>query len=557
MRPAFIIVSLLLAAAPAGSLCAHHPAGSAPDTPDVVIARVYTRDRDRILRLGRDHDLWGYLWRYGYAVIRTDRKRLPQDARIDLEATLGLRNAVAPWQGAGEIDDRPCYRTVEKTYADLSALVSANPMLASWRDIGDSWEKSQGLGGFDLRVLVLSNQGIPGPKPVFMLIAASHARELATAEAAARFGEMLFYAYGSDPDVTWMLDHYEVHLIAHHNPDGRKMAEAECSGGCFPLWRKNTNQAYCDAGSPLRGADLNRNAGNSFWGGPASSGNECSETYRGPAAASEPETSQLEVHAVASFPDFRDAPPDDYLTPADAAADGIFVSLHSFGEIVFYPWEGINDAPPNQAGLRALSQKMGFSTGYAACQNCFLGPASGTNVDFAYEVLGIPAFTYEIGTSFGQSCDSFENTVLPETLNGLLTALRHTRRSYQTPLGPDVRNLSFTPGPFGGTLSAIADDTRRAVNGGGEPLDAAQDIAQVRFSVDDPPWLAAESFAMSASDGAFDESEEMAEAFISSDSFTGTRLVFVYAVDADGDQGPPAALWVNLENIFLDGFEGP
>lgn len=552
MRAACLPLMLALAGAATPSLHAHHPSGTDPQTEDVVVARVHTTDRERILRLGRDHDLWGYLWREGHAVIRTDRSRLPADARIDAQATAGLRRATEAWSGTGTIADRPCYRTVEQTYADLQALAEANPSLAKWVDIGDSWEKSGGLGGHDLRALVLGNDTVPGDKPVFMVIAASHARELATAEAATRFAEQLFDGYGVDPDITWMLDYNEVHVIPHHNPDGRKMAEAECSGGCSPSWRKNTNQAYCGATSTLRGADLNRNAGNSFWVGPTS---ECGVTYSGPSAASEPETNDLEAYAAATFPDFRDAAPNDFDTPADPDADGVFVSLHSFSEIVFYPWEGIDDPPPNLAGLRALTQKMGHSTGYAACQNCFLGPASGTNVDYAYEKLGIAAFTFEIGTTFGESCASFESAVLPETLGGLFTALRHARRAYRAPLGPDVYGVGFAQGSAGGVLTATADDTRRAVNGSGEPLDAAQAIAEVRYTVGEPPWLAPQSFPMAATDGSFDEVEEGVEAVLASDLFTGTKLVFVYAEDSDGNPGPPAAIWVNVEDLFGSGFE--
>jgi hypothetical protein len=309
---------------------AHHPTGTEPTTDDVVIARVYTRDRAEILRLGESHDLWYYIWRDGYAVIRTDRSRLPTSATIDEEATQSFRTAAAPFRGSGTIPDRPCYRTVEQTHEDLEALAVARPQLAQWVDFGDSWEKTQGQGGYDMRALILSNQDIPGPKPVFMVMAATHARELATAEVATRFAETLFQSYGLDPDITWMLDYFEIHVLAQHNPDGRKMAEAECSGGCFPGWRKNTNADFCQADPSSRGADLNRNASSSFWGGPFSSGSECNTTYRGPSAASEPENSSMQAHVVSVFPDFRDAPANDFTTPADLSR----VARYSSADVV-------------------------------------------------------------------------------------------------------------------------------------------------------------------------------------------------------------------------------
>lgn len=551
----FILILTLIFSVPAS---AHHPDGTEPDTGDVVIARIYTDDTDRIKELGREHHLWYYIWREGYAVILTDRERLPADAHIDAEATRSWRVASNPYSGTGTIPARSCYRTVEQTHADLQAIASTNPQLAQWVDYGDSWEKSQAMGGYDLQALILTNQSIPGPKPVFMVMAAIHARELATAETAARFAEVLFNQYGQDADITWMLDYFEIHILPQPNPDGRKMAEAECTSGCSPNWRKNTNQNFCGATSSSRGVDLNRNAGTSFWGGPSSSGNECSSTYRGPLPSSEPETSELEAYADSTFPDFRDALDDDFTTPADDDADGVFISIHSAGDIVFYPWEGINSNPPNLDGLRSFAQKMGLSTTFAACQNCFLGTASGTNVDYVYERLGIPSFTFEIGSSFGQSCASFTSTVLPQTHAGLMTALRHTRRSYQSPLGPDVLNVAFTPGPGGGTLSATADDTRLAVNGGGEPPQPVQAISEVRFTINEPPWIAAESFEMTAIDGNFDESSEDATASLTIGQLTGATRLFVYAQDADGNTGPPAAVWVSDPGLdFESGFESP
>ncbi|NIV31745.1 MAG: peptidase M14, partial [Anaerolineae bacterium] len=175
----------------------------------------------------------------------------------------------------------PCYRTVEETHADLSTLAADHPDLASWLDVGDSWEKVTGaLPGYDLHALVLTNRAVPGPKPKFLLMAAIHARELATAELAARFAEGLVADYGTDPDVTWLLDYFELHVLPMTNPDGRKQAE---SG---EYWRKNTDDDDGCAIFPYYGTDLNRNS--SFhWGGASTS--PCYETYQGPSAASEPE----------------------------------------------------------------------------------------------------------------------------------------------------------------------------------------------------------------------------------------------------------------------------
>ena len=114
-------------------------------------------------------------------------------------------------------------------------------------------EKTAGLGGYDMMVLVLTNSAISGDKPKLFATAAIHAREYAGAPLCLHFAKYLIDNYGIDADATWILDYHEIHLMFHTNPDGRKQAETGLS------WRKNTNQNYCGATSNNRGADLNRN----------------------------------------------------------------------------------------------------------------------------------------------------------------------------------------------------------------------------------------------------------------------------------------------------------
>ena len=89
---------------------------------------------------------------------------------------------------------------------------------------------------------------------MLFLMAAIHARELTTAETATRFAERLVAGYGPDPDITWLLDYNEIHIVPQVNPDGRKRAE----GGV--LWRKNTNDSNGSCSPSRIGVDLNRNS---------------------------------------------------------------------------------------------------------------------------------------------------------------------------------------------------------------------------------------------------------------------------------------------------------
>ena len=92
----------------------------------------------------------------------------------------------------------PCYRTVEETFTTAESIAANYPQLATWTDHGDSWEKDNGLGGYDLKVLKLTNSAIAGPKPRIFLTGAIHAREYATAELVTRLAEYLVDNHGTD-----------------------------------------------------------------------------------------------------------------------------------------------------------------------------------------------------------------------------------------------------------------------------------------------------------------------------------------------------------------------
>ena len=222
-------------------------------------------------------------------VVQEDIDRLiAAGLRVELDDSWTQTQPEALDGEAGETDDEgipryPCYRTVEETFATAEKITKKHKKLARWEDVGDSWEKTDYLDGFDMRVLVLSNQKITGDKPDLFITAAMHAREYATAELITRFAEYLVENYGTDADVTWILDHHEIHLMLQTNPDGRKIAEDHT------FWRKNTNATYCLADYDSRGADLNRNFTFGWNCCDGSSGDECNALYRGPEPASESE----------------------------------------------------------------------------------------------------------------------------------------------------------------------------------------------------------------------------------------------------------------------------
>ncbi len=429
----------------------------------------------------------------------------------------------------------PCYRTVEETFAAAAALATNYPNLATWIDVGESWQKAIGpLPGYDMMVLKLTNQAVTGDKPVFFITASIHAREYAPAEIATRFAEYLVNNYGIDPDVTWMLDYQEVHIMFHANPDGRKIAETGSS------WRKNRDND--DGCSTTYGVDLNRNF-TYQWGTGGSSTNPCDETYRGPSAGSEPETQAIQAYISSVFIDQRGTG----AAPADA--QGVYIDIHSSGGYVMWPWGYTTTTPPNNTQLQTMGRKLAYFNGYTPGQiTRVLYVASGGSVDYAYGEMGVATYAFEVGTAFFQACSSFESTVYPTNLNALLYAAKVTRTPYMTPLGPDSLNLALSantvPAGASVTLTGLANDTRYK-SGTGE---ATQAIAAAEYYIDTPPWVTgATAFPMSASDGTFNSTSENITATVNTTGWTqGRHTLFLRSQDAAGNWGAVSAVFLTV-----------
>jgi carboxypeptidase T len=441
-----------------------------------------------------------------------------------------------------------CYRTVEETFATAESIVANHPDLATWTDEGDSWEKENTLGGYDLMVLRLTNSAIAGPKPKIFLTGTIHAREYATAELVTRLAEFLVDNYGTDADATWMLDHHEIHMMLYANPDGRKQAETGLS------WRKNTNDNYCTFWTNYRGADLNRNFQFKWNCCGGSSSSECDAIYHGLYAASEPETNAVQDYVFAQFTDQR-GPNDDDSAPLDAT--GLYIDVHSHGRLVLWPWGWTPDPAPNATQLQTLGRKFAYFNGHEPKQGYGLYPTDGTTTSFTYGELGIASYTFELGTEFFEDCTYFENNIMPDNLPALLYAIKVARTPYMTPAGPEAVDLSLDfgaipPGVSPGTpvtLTAAINDTRYNNNNGTEP---SQNIAAAEYYVDVPPWVtdpAPNAILMSPSDGTFDSTVEAVEATIDTTGWSdGQHIIFVRGQDADNNWGAYSAIFLIIEN---------
>lgn len=519
-----------------------------------LIVRLYYGDRSKLNQLVSQYDVFEFAdHNAGYVAARLspdEYDALVQSGyrlEVDAEQTaLANRPLIKTADQAAGIPSFTCYRTVEETYATLAQIAADHPGLATLLDIGDSWEKTTpgGAAGYDLLMLILSNKSLPGPKPRLLVVAEYHAREYTTAETALRFAEELVSTYGVNPDVTWLLDYYEVHILPMANPDGRKWAEQG------QLWRKNTDNNDGCTTFPSYGTDLNRNC--SFkWGLAGSSGSACNETYRGPSPFSEPENQAVRDYVLSLFPDQR-GPNDTDAAPANTT--GLIINLHSYSPLIIYPWGWTTAITPNSSALRTLGGRFSYFNRYTVQQAIDLYVVSGEFDDWVYGELGVPVYTIEMGTAFFQSCTTYENTIYPSNRPALYYAAKACRQPYLDPAGPDVLQPIVTPATnvFGAllTLNAVAASSRSF---GYAPLPAAANITAARYTVDNPSWVSGVvAHAMTALDGSFNSTNEAVTATIDTTGWApGRHTLFVEARTGTTNWGVPTAVFASVEPLTL------
>lgn len=260
------------------------------------------------------------------------------------------------------------YLPLEGVEAYVESLIALRPDLAQPMVFGTSLE------GRPMRGLRITGPG-GGTKPGIFYHGAQHAREWITVPATLYIADQLIRNYDTDPYIRNLVDRNEWYILPVLNVDGYVYTwTAE------RLWRKNRR----DNGNGTFGVDLNRNWGYQ-WGGPGSSGNTNSETYRGPAAFSEPETQAMRDFFMA-YPNIVG-----------------YCDTHCYSQLVMWPWGYTSDVTTEENYFQSIGQPMAamladpYGTRYVAGPvNTTIYPASGVSVDWVYGDRGVRAITTEL-----------------------------------------------------------------------------------------------------------------------------------------------------------------
>lgn len=177
------------------------------------------------------------------------------------------------------------FMTLSEIESWMDFWVAAYPSILIKFSIGTSLE-----GRTIWAYKISDNPEIDEDEPEVGYFSLTHAREPASASSLIYFIEHLVNSYGYDSEVTDIVDNRELFFVLVVNTDGYYWNEfTDPAGG--GMWRKNRKYLGVDEYGDQWGVDLNRNYGFQ-WGFDdyGSSWEFWSETYRGTAPFSEPET---------------------------------------------------------------------------------------------------------------------------------------------------------------------------------------------------------------------------------------------------------------------------
>ncbi|GAA2530023.1 M14 family metallopeptidase [Pilimelia columellifera] len=172
---------------------------------------------------------------------------------------------------------------------EIAALAARYPGLTKTQTIGTS---VNGKPIIAIKVTKDARKIPDGKRPAVMYASTQHAREWITPEMNRRLLHHILSSYGTDDEITAVVDTTELWFIPVVNPDGYDYTFTPGNR----LWRKNLRDNNGDGKITTGdGVDPNRNFP-TRWGydNEGSSPNPSSDTYRGPKPASEPETRALD-----------------------------------------------------------------------------------------------------------------------------------------------------------------------------------------------------------------------------------------------------------------------
>ncbi|XP_013401045.1 carboxypeptidase B-like [Lingula anatina] len=278
-------------------------------------------------------------------------------AKIEDELLYNLK------QNATDEFDYGKYHSLDEVEEWLKSLQETYPKLVTLIPLGKSFE------GRMINAIKISSEHSTG-KLSFWMDGGIHAREWISPATVIYMTGQLLSQYGSDPDVTELVNVIDWYLLPVFNVDGYVYTWEKDR-----MWRKTRST---HPGTSCVGVDPNRNW-DWHWCEAGASRNPCSDSYCGPKAFSE-----VELQHVTNFL----AAHNDTLK--------CYINFHSYSELWMTPWGYTHTLPPDYqlqnkvaaAAVEALASINGVKYEHGSIAN-IIYPASGSSADWTYGDLGI------------------------------------------------------------------------------------------------------------------------------------------------------------------------
>ena len=307
--------------------------------------------------------------------------RIPRLA-VALAAVATALAALGPAPAAAVVYEFPPgylgFHTYQEMANEVAATAAAHSGIVKRFSIGKSY------GGRELWAVKISDHvGTDEKEPEVLFDGLHHGNEHMSQEMTLAILRWLATGYGSDAQVTKLVDSREIWIVFGLNPDG---ATYDIAGRTWHNWRKNRQPT---PRSTSIGTDLNRNY-DYRWGccGGASSA-PSSSRYRGPSSFSAPETR--------AFRDFVASRVVGGMQQIRTA-----ISFHTTGRLVLYPYGYTHTDVPSDMDATdhrtfvAMAKAMAATNGYKPEQASDLYISSGTSRDWLYGRYRIFSFTFEL-----------------------------------------------------------------------------------------------------------------------------------------------------------------
>jgi carboxypeptidase T len=284
------------------------------------------------------------------------------------------------------------YHTYDEMVAEIQKASTDHANITQLSSIGKTFE------GRDIPVLKISdNAATDEDEPEVLFTCNMHAREHLTTEMCLHIVQRFTDGYGSDQNVTNMVDNREIFVVPSLNPDG---AEFDISGGEYQGWRKNRQPN--DDGTV--GTDINRNFSYKWGCCDGSSDSTSAEDYRGPAASSAPEVTDLQ----------------NWVAGRQIKAH---IDFHTFSELVLWPFGHTNDevtegmTQEEYDHFKDIGTQMAGTNNYTPEQSSGLYITDGDINDFMWGTHKVLSYCFEMFPTDG-GIDGFyppDEDIVPQT----------------------------------------------------------------------------------------------------------------------------------------------